>query len=112
MRTGIRTCATPGCKNAARHQRTLCNTCRNRAYDRPIPRLFRNLKARGKRFALSLDFFTDLVLSTGYAYFHGREKCRLHVDRIDPRRGYEPDNVQILPADENARKRWEEYAPF
>lgn len=31
------------------------------------------------------------------------------IDRIDPLKGYEPGNLQVLTLSENSRKRWVDY---
>lgn len=93
-----------------------CNTCRARRYEDPLRRLFRNLKSSAKRrrkeFELEFEFFRDFAEWTGYAAGHGRGGEALHVDRIDVRSGYTPDNIQIITGSENAAKRWRDYAPF
>jgi hypothetical protein len=98
------------CGRPARHQRTKCNTCRSKIYGHPLLRLYRNLKASAKRrhkeFSLDRDAFVRWIVQNGYAIFHGRYKKRLHIDRIDPRRGYVWGNVQVIPCSANCRKRW------
>jgi len=101
-------CLTPHCRNKARTHRNYCNTCRGHAYDDPMRRLFRNLKAhakrRGKVFLLEFDVFSALAMAAGYLVRAGREKHCLHVDRIDPRLGYEPGNIRFITCEENSRK--------
>ena len=101
-------CLTPHCRNVARHQRNYCNSCRSRSYDDPLRRLFRNLKshakARGKAFLLEFEEFASAALKAGYLVRAGREPHCMHIDRIDPRRGYESGNIQFISAAENCRK--------
>lgn len=43
-------------------------------------------------------------MRTEYISRVGFRKFDLHIDRIDPRRGYVPDNVQVLTAHDNIVK--------
>lgn len=101
-------CLTPHCRKAARVQRNYCNTCRSRAYDNPLRRLFWNLKAsakrRGKQFSLAFEEFASAALASGYFGRSGRHAECLHVDRVDPLRGYEDGNIRFISCSENSRK--------
>ncbi len=112
MKHSIGLCQTPFCRKRVRKHRRFCNTCRNRKYDDSLRRLFRNLKSsakrRGKAFALSWDYFCDLVISTGYDINHGNGASDLHIDRINPDLGYVEGNLQVITCSENSRKRWAE----
>lgn len=109
-----RPCLTPECENLSRPGRRYCNTCRNRLYDDPMRRMFRNLKSsaarRGKVFTLTLEDFRVLAVESGYDVGRGRHSDDLHIDRIDPDKGYEPGNVQVITARENILKEWHERA--
>lgn len=100
------------CGALARHQRTLCQTCRTRQWraNQPITAAYDNLRsharARGKAFALTLAEFRRFCLETGYHLRKGVEAYDLTIDRIDPRRGYEPGNIQAVSQSFNARKGW------
>lgn len=101
-------CLTPRCRKLARKDRNYCNSCRSRSYDDPIKRLFWNLKAhakaRGKGGSLEISEFVAAAADAGYIGRSGRERDCLHVDRIDPLRGYEPGNIRFITCAENSRK--------
>lgn len=71
-----------------------------------------NAKRRGKFFDLTLEQFTHFVEKTKYMDDKGRERHCLHIDRIDPARGYTFDNIQTLTCSENTVKGNEERCPF
>lgn len=108
----MRRCATKHCRNWARSQRTMCNTCRARSYDDPLKKLFWNLRASARRrnlnFSLTWLDFEELAISSGYDRGRGKTGQSLTVDRIDPWSGddYAPWNVRVITRAENARKRW------
>lgn len=58
-------------------------------------------RKRGKVFALT---FAEFVDANSYIDGKGITRQALHIDRIDDRRGYEPDNIQILTCSENVAK--------
>lgn len=102
----------PECGKVAAKARRVCSRCRERMR-RDVPkRLFELLRfhaaQRGKVFTLELEYFRELVVRTGYDLRHGRGPDDLQIDRIDPRRGYEPGNVQVITARDNRRKAWAE----
>lgn len=61
-------------------------------------------KERGIAWAWSFEDFRDFVKATGYMEKRGRLQASMTIDRIDPRRGYAADNVQILTHSENSSK--------
>lgn len=75
---------------------------------RPLEAHFAQIKdrasKRGHVFTLTKQQFIDLVADTGYLEGRGRKACHLHIDRIDPARGYEPGNVRVITAKENCAK--------
>lgn len=109
-RSGL--CITPYCRNYRRRKGATCNTCSSRLYGCPLRRLFRNLKAharyRGKHFDLTFAEFMTVAVASGYDRNHGRERGRLHVDRVDARLGYVAGNIRILTSSENSKKGWAE----
>lgn len=92
----------------ARSQRTRCNSCRARLYDKPLGRAFRNLKAhakaRGVAFALTLSEFASVAVPAGYIEGRGVEAESLTIDRIDHRRGYEVGNIDVVTHAYNSMK--------
>lgn len=109
-----RPCLTPGCKNMARERRNYCCTCSSRKYDSPLKVQFWNLRKsatrRGKVFTLTFEDFRVLAVESGYDIGSGRHSHDLHIDRIDPDKGYEPGNVQVITARENVLKGFQERA--
>ena len=105
-------CATAFCRNRSRKRGRKCNTCYARTWDaaHPLNRLFRNLKAhakaRRKSFTLTFEDFEAVAIASGYHEHHGATADGLTVDRIDPARGYEVDNIQFLTNSANAKKAW------
>lgn len=101
-------CATSRCRNRKAAGKKFCATCRSRAYLSPLKRKWLNLKIsakrKGREFGLSWEFFTDLAVATGYVDLAGRGSGDLHIDRIDPLRGYVPENVRVVTAHVNCRK--------
>lgn len=61
-------------------------------------------KRRGISFTLTLEEFTEIVSQQNYLDYSGSEKHSLHLDRIDPTKGYEVGNIQILTCSENVAK--------
>jgi hypothetical protein len=74
----------------------------------PVKAAYANLKyhakSRKKFFDLTYDQFCEIILPTKYITDKGRESFCLHIDRIDPAKGYTFDNVQILTCSENSGK--------
>lgn len=67
-----------------------------------------NAKRRGKEFLITLKEFREWCKETKYMELKGRSKLKASIDRIDPSRGYEKGNLQILTLQENGRKGFEE----
>jgi len=59
---------------------------------------------RKVKFTITFDDYKKLVLPTRYIEDKGNTKHDLHIDRIDPLRGYEVGNLQILTCSENSVK--------
>lgn len=59
---------------------------------------------RGISFSLTIEQFRKLAEESGYSERAGTDRNGLHIDRIDPREGYHPGNVQVLKCSENSRK--------
>jgi hypothetical protein len=71
-----------------------------------------NAKRRGKVFELTLEQFTSFCMETTYLDGKGRERQCLHIDRIDPAKGYTFDNIRTLTCSENTAKGNTERCPF
>ena len=102
-----RKCASPGCRNAARHHRTLCNTCRARKWDdaHPFAQVCRNLKKSAKKRGIFFDLRPeDLASLPAMAIYGGWSSAALTIDRIEPAKGYVPGNLQVITRRENAMK--------
>lgn len=104
-------CATAGCVNHARRDRSLCHRCTMRRWraENPINAQFHRLKAKAKKrripFTLTLEDFREFCQATGYAERVGcGDPADLQCDRIDARLGYSRDNIQALAFLDNARK--------
>lgn len=103
-------CSKPYCRSVVRDKGRVCCKCRKRAWREKNPlrdlycHLRSNARQRGKVFTLTFEEFADVAQAGGYADGHGRSGNALHVDRIDPLRGYEAGNIRIIEASENCRK--------
>lgn len=109
LRAGL--CITPYCRRRHRKKRRKCNTCRARLYDRPLNRLWRNLKthakSRGKVFAIPYPCFLLWCAINDYTpETVGAGKGKLSVDRRFPFVGYLFGNMQPLTSEENSRKQF------
>lgn len=80
----------------------------------PIYRMWKNIKSRcyGKPLeknkcyrgiTMCDEWKNDSVAFANWAFAHGW-KPKLCIDRIDPKKGYYPDNCQFLTLSENAKK--------
>ncbi len=91
-------------------RRKICNKCRSRLYraNNPIKHAYRSLRASAKRrslpFTISFIEFEQLVNKTEYITNKGTTKGALHIDRIDPTKGYCAGNLQVLTCSENIAK--------
>jgi hypothetical protein len=103
-------CITPFCRRKASPIGPRCRTCYQRRWRaaNPIAYAFDNLRThartRGKSFRLTIAQFTAFCLATGYHFRSGTERDCLTVDRIDPARGYEIDNIRAITHAENSAR--------
>lgn len=103
-------CSTKGCKNEAAKFRTVCETCKHKAYREKNPKrvFFLNFrkaaKRRGKEFDLTYDQFLDFCNKTGYFEKRGTSGDALQIDRIYPDKGYTIDNIRVLTAYTNNKR--------
>ena len=68
--------------------------------------LRRRAKRRGKPCTLTLMEFRDFCNRTGYLHTKGVNAGDSHIDRIDPDKGYEKGNIQMLTNTENLKKKY------
>lgn len=66
--------------------------------------LHQNAKRRGKEFKLTLEEFKTFCDETNYIELKGETKKSDSIDRIDPRKGYEIGNIQVLSLQANSSK--------
>jgi len=105
-----RKCATKYCRKKAAAKSTKCHSCIKKAYAErhPVRYAFNNLKQnakrRGKSFELTFEQFEQFAVSTAYMVGKGITKDSLHIDRIDPERGYSIDNIRVLTNSENVQR--------
>lgn len=113
MATKLRKCNTKGCRNwinPEKNHNYYCPKCASRRFKEahPLKYSFIKLKARAKErghaFTITYGYYERLAIQSGYAAGKGRSADSLSLDRIDPRRGYEPGNLQVITISENSRK--------
>lgn len=63
-------------------------------------------RARRIPFTLSFEEWWSVVGAAGYMDGKGKERHQLHVDRIDPSKGYEVGNIHVITCEENVRKKF------
>jgi hypothetical protein len=100
IRAGV--CVHWGCNRPARTKGRDCETCKSRKarFKDPLKYAFRNIRrsAQGRNipFLLTLDEFQDFCQRTGYLSKKGKEFEDLTIDRIDPSKPYQADNIRAL----------------
>jgi hypothetical protein len=93
-------CSTPYCRNKRDKTDYLCSKHRKRHYKENDPIAYcysvtkSNARRRGKEFTLTLEYFRDFCLSTGYIERKGKLPDSLTIDRIKSELGYIPGNIQ------------------
>lgn len=110
----IRFCTRPPAtywkKGVLKHE-SKCQHCKSREWraNNPVLNALKCIKSRAKRtgipFFLTKEQFIAFCKETGFVEKRGRASGALHIDRIDPAKGYEVGNIQVLTASENVRKR-------
>ena len=109
LRNGL--CITPYCRNQAREGRTKCNTCRARLYDKPLNRIWRNLKARARErnkvFGIPQECFLLWAAIHGFVKNTKLQSGKdITIDRKYDFIGYLFANIQPMRRDENSAKSW------
>lgn len=105
-------CAIVYCANKSAKGRLIC--CKHARQSQKIKNPTRyyfdqlrgNAKRRGKTFTITIEYFRDFCAKTNYLDLKGRFGDCYQIDRIDPRKGYEPGNIQVLTNSANSRKRY------
>lgn len=103
-------CVTLYCRNQKAPKGNICYKCRSRKYrannkmNASYQILKDNAKRRGKIFDLTLEEYKKFCDETGYLENKGKSKNSASIDRIDPRKGYTYDNIQVLNLSENSYK--------
>lgn len=103
-------CISRGCKKKRGALRSVCYMHRQRGRKNTVAYVFNalrgNAKRRGKSFSLTLDQFKEWIAENDYMERRGRSIFSLAIDRVDPSKGYEVGNIQILTSGANIRKRY------
>lgn len=105
-----RKCSKRGCFKDAAPGRKLCCKHHKREWAKknPLKYAYDNLRnrtrQRGLPFTITYDWYANFCITTGYAEGKGGKAESLTLDRIDPTRGYEPDNLQVLTRKDNSEK--------
>lgn len=109
----VRFCRNP--RSPIEHKKGgVCSRCSMREWrkNNPVKAAFTNLRQnasrRRKPFQLTFDEFSQWCEANHYIELRGREATCAQIDRIDYRRGYSLDNIQILSCSENSIKGQEE----
>lgn len=107
-----RKCRTKFCRHSVwkHHKSPFCSKCTSKRYREryPLHRRYYHIKytakARLVAFLLSREQFVAWCRSVGYSGNGGKTADCPSVDRIDPKRGYEVGNLQLLTVGQNSRK--------
>lgn len=114
FRPGV--CRAFRCMNAPRNIAThptstqLCGTCAKAEWRASNPERAAygaqrdKARRRGIKFLLTFEQWWSVVEPSGYMDGRGRLRHCLHIDRIDPSKGYEMGNVRVITAAENCSR--------
>ncbi len=103
-----------GCGQNSAPERNECYKCRSKGIRerKPIDVVFywlrKSAKKRRKEFTITLPWFRQWIISTGYMVNRGRLTDNLTIDRIRNNEGYTIGNLQILTKGQNSTKYWQE----
>lgn len=107
---GVRGCKTTGCRNNVAPRRSVCWSCRYRAWEQkyPMQAVYKKWKSNVKRrkipFSVSFEEFKDFCNETDYMNKRGLGPTDMVIDRIDSTKGYTRSNMQALTQTENGKK--------
>ena len=105
-------------KKGVLKREAICQHCKSRQWraNNPILNALKCIKSRAKRtgiaFSLTTEQFIAFCKETGFADKRGRSSSSLHIDRINPAKGYEIGNIQVLTARQNIHKRDADLEPL
>jgi len=109
-------CIVCSCNRKTRTSRALCDRHAKRLWRarNPTKDAYNNVKNKARRrkkgFTLTYADFVSICEATGYIEHKGQRPEDMSLDRIDPNKGYDFDNLQILTVHQNsskgARERW------
>jgi len=105
IRAGV--CIHWGCARPARTGRRDCETCKCRKHrlKHPYKYAFRTVRQSARKrsipFLLTFEEFKSFCEKTGYLSKKGKEFTDLTIDRIDPSKPYQADNIRVLTWIEN-----------
>lgn len=103
-------CTAYRCKNKHTPKDRFCAKHRHRynKFINPIKYTYHQKRSRarerGIEWNLTIEEFRDFVIETNYMQNKGKKAGSASIDRIDPRKGYEVGNLQILSLSDNSKK--------
>lgn len=106
----MKPCSTLSCRKKAQLNRTICRSCRTKREREKDPERYayvvlrKHAKERNIPFSITLDYFREFCVKTGYLAKKGVMKDSYHVDRKVEMLGYIPGNLQVLTNSENVKK--------
>lgn len=111
-------CCAYRCKNSCKKNDRFCAKHRHRYTKEvnPVNYVYDTLRCnahrRGKLFTISKEYFIKFCEETGYLEKRGKTGKSASIDRIDPNKGYEEGNIQVLSLSANSSKMHSDKAPF
>lgn len=103
-------CPAYRCKNKIANKKRFCHRHHAQYQKETNPfgyfysQLKQNAKRRGIEFKLTREEFERFCIKTNYLDLKGKSANSASIDRIDPNKGYEIENIQILSLSENTKK--------
>lgn len=104
-------CKIKGCQEIRGIYRDVCSKHHMQQVRKanPMKCCYTNLKANAKRrghaFLLTYQEFEEFCIATDYIAGKGRTRESYSIDRIDPTKGYQLDNIQRMTVSENSKKK-------
>jgi hypothetical protein len=103
-------CRVRSCRNPHAPARTLCYKHHMKLWRarNPMRATYNNVKGKAKQrkiaFSLTFDEFVSICEASGYIEGKGHAPDDLSLDRVDPNKGYEFDNIAVITISENSSK--------